>query len=440
MKNTLKLNKNSQNYKDIQTITVDKFTLYHKNISQKLIESSAVDILPSIKIIYALAYESKIKVTLKGVITVKSKKNLDEKLSINQYNYTWLLHILTLFGYLSSKQIKTPLSKFIALMQKDDGESIKTIFSDYLNLNEQHEFLFAPFATTIVHGNPITTFRKTLFRVIKAQNSTEWISIDSIVDSIDINAKTLKFMKNGAINAYGFTDSFSRYRYNKIEDLKVVVRYFVKAFVGILNRLGLFNLGQTPLISYAKEDLNSILKQYEIVFMNIEYFKFSDLGKYVFEIKDSFQSKDDFSLILNPYALEIKVDKKNKLSDIFLENTTTKVDDLKYKTDIKTFMQKIDTLAQYESMKKLFLKKCGNVPKNWIDFFMILEERTNGASVVCQNAILIKLKNNKELLKIIAGHEKLKSKILKADHLHLVVLKHDLSYVKKTLREYGILI
>jgi hypothetical protein len=275
---------------------------------------------------------------------------------------------------------------------------------------------------------------------MKEQDNSLWIAVDHIVDMVKIDRTTLKYITNDYDYCYGFFGNSQRMSYNKIEHLKVVVRYFVKSFVGIMCRFGLCDLATTQYQAYSKQDVRILQTEELRSFANVEFYKLSDLGLCVLGLESEFKSENDYKLILNPYVLEVKVENRNNLSDIMLENIATKIDDTKYKIDIKSFMKNINSKSEYKRIKTSFLSKTTQLPKNFKKFFEMLESREDTASVITSTAILIKIKNDKEVLKLISTNQKLQEKILKADRLHLVVMRDDLAYVKRVFKEYGVLI
>lgn len=425
--------------KDISSLKINKYTINGKTILQKLTEFKTKDIVSNIRILYTIAKDKKIVSTLKGTLAVRSEKLLAEKLSIE--NYIWIINFLINLDYLTAKKEKIPTKAFDTLIGCDDGELIKRIFNKIIIIKNQEELKYVIFQTSLTSGKYIKEFRKLIVENIKKQNTNEWINIDYIVDQIDINTKNLKLITNNTKYTYGFYPNNKKYiSYNNLEYLKVVIRYFIKSFIGILYRVGICSIGETKNISYCKEDIKVLDGRYGSEFSKIEYFKLSDIGLYGFGIKEDFEVRSDYTLVLNPYSLDIKVDNDTELSRLFLEKMAKNIENNRYKTDIKLFMQNINSPIDYENIKKIFLSKVDFIPINWEKFFKIMDSRVDAVSTVSNSAVLVKIKKDKEILQLIASNERLKSKILKADSFHLVILKENLISVKKIFKEYGILI
>ncbi|RLA71560.1 MAG: hypothetical protein DRG30_08405 [Epsilonproteobacteria bacterium] len=428
--------------RDISKIKIDKLDSEHNPVSQKLLKYEPEDIVTTVRIVYQLAKDTKIKITQKGTLAVRSEKLIRENVSVDNTYYIWLLNFLMGIKYLFSQKETLPTKAFDTAIAQDDGMLMKTLFEQYIETRVQHEFGFFIFEIQAVSGNLISGFRLSILEIMKKTEYNEWISIDYIVDQIPLNAKTIKQITNEYNACYSFDANYYRQhsKYNRLENLKIVVRYFIKSFIGIAYRFGLFDIAKTPEDSFIEEDLELLDGYYSSPFAAIEYAKLTDLGKFVLNIEKSFSGKNDFSLTLSPYSYEIKVDNPGPLSDVFLLRVAAKTDENRYHTDIKIFMNSIDSAKNYESVKNEFLSKCDTVPPNWQTFFETINRRISSTKVISRTAILIEITNPKEILRIITSNPKLQEKILKTDKFHIVVFKENLNYVKKALREYGVIL
>ena len=425
----------------IQNVTLNKYTISHDLYPQVVQEIKAEDTILAINMLYSLADDSRLKVTQKRTLAVRSEKILIEKMPKN-YNYIWLINLLTDNGYLKEEQLRAPTSKFHKMMAKSDADIIKIIFKVILNSKTIDELSYTLFRVSLVQGDYVKKFRDMILELISKEDKSLWISVDYLVDKIKIDSKTLKYITNDYNYCYAFKGSSLRYTHNKIEHLKVVVRYFLKTFFGIMSRVGLCDLGITEYQVYAQADVRILqgIDEVGYPYLNVEFYKLTQLGQYVLGLGGNYESANDYKLILNSYNYEVKVQNPNKLSDIYLEKIAKKTDDLKYKVDIKTFMNNIKSKIEYQNVKNTFLSKTEDVPQNWKKFFATLDSREESAVIVSKSAVLIKIKNDKEVLKLISSNTKLQDKILKADRFHVVVMQNDLLYVRNIFKEYGIII
>ncbi len=427
--------------KELKDIVVDKYTLSNERYEQKIEEFEAEDILTTTKILYALASDLKLKVTQKRALAVRSQRLLEKQMP-EGYDFTWLINMFVEQKYLQNGQLLLPTTKLHKLITKSDGDIIKDIFKNILNAQYNHEVGNALFRASIARGDNVKNFREVIVQLIKQQDKSLWISIDYLVDQIKLDAKTLKNITNNYKYCYAFYGNSNRIQYNKIEHLKVVVRYFLKTFFGIMCQIGLCDLGMTKFQAYNKEDLRILQGISEIGthFGNVEFYKLSELAHYVLGFDSVFKNQDDYKLLLNDYNYELKIENSNNLSEIYLEKIAKKIDDNKYKIDIKSFMKGIDTQQAYQHTKETFTNKVENLPQNWKHFFAVLDARSESITVISKSVVLMKIQNNKDILGLLASNKKLQEKILKADKFHIVVMQKDFLSVKNILKEYGVIV
>lgn len=428
--------------KDVGSVTINKVDAHSEPISQKLNIEEPQDIVAIMRFFYRLAKDSKLKITQKGALTVRSRKLIEESISTDMNYYIWFINFLIDNKYLSHQQLKLPTKAFDKIIMYDDGKLIKALFNKHVATKIQQEFSFFPFVISSKHGSNVVQLRKTIIELITNLDTQEWISIDFLADQIPLTKKVITQISNDYPYCYNFEQDY-RHKYssyNQIEDLAMVLRYFIKSFIGIASYFGLFTLATTAKVSFVEEELQRLNSYYNRPLINIEYVKLTELGRFVFGLEKSFAGANNFVLALNPYAYEIKVENPNSLSQLFLSSIATEITEHKYQTTLKTLMHSIDTVQSFHILKEEFLSKCESIPENWQRLFETIERRINSINIVSRLAILIEIKKPKEIQSIIASHPKLQEKILKADKLHIVVLKDDLTYVKKILKEHGVLI
>lgn len=424
---------------DITKVVINKYNLDGKSYSQYLKEDKEIDIILNTQILYSLCLDKKIKRIKSGNLASVSEKILKKSFS-NDFKELDYLNFLLNKKYLRRDKEITPTLKFTNLMQKSNGEIIKKLYDDAIKSEKIDELADAPFASCC-RGKYVKFLRDMILKIIKKQDTSLWINIDTIVDAVKLDKTTLRNVTNGYRYGYIFVRNNFKRGYNDIEDLKVVIRYFTKSFIGIMHQFGLCKVAHTRFQAYNKEDV-AIIKNNQVGrYANLEYFQLNELGLFVLGLKKEFKDNNDYKLLLNEYALEFVIENRNTLSDLLLENIAIEISKDKYKTDVKTFMKKISKTAEYKNIESSFLNKVeGDVPKNWKDFFSLLNKRQKSASVVSSSVVLVKLENNREFLKLLSADVKLQEKILKADKMHIVVLRENLDAVKKILKGYGILI
>lgn len=418
----------------ISKVIVNKYNLDGVCYSQSLQEDKEIDIILNTKLLYSLCLDKKIKRIKSGNLASVSEKILKKSFA-DDFKELDYLNFLLDNKYLRRDKEITPTPKFTNLMQKNHGEIIKKIYDDAMKSESIDELEDAPFSSCR-RGKYVKSLRDMILKIIKKQDTSLWINIDTIVDAVKLDKTTLKNVTNDY--RYGY---YLLREYNNIEALKVVIRYFIKSFIGRMHQFGLCKVAHTDLKAYNEEDI-AILKKNQVgSYANLEYFQLNELGLFVLGVKKEFKDTNDYKILLNEYALEFTIENRNTLSDLLLENIAVEIGKDKYKTDVKTFMKKISKPTEYKNIESSFLSMVeGDIPKNWKDFFSLLNKRQKSASVVSSCAVLIKLESNREFLKLLSADVKLQEKILKTDKMHIVVLRENLDDVKKILKGYGVVI
>ena len=421
-----------QSVEDISKIKIEKFTKNREKISQNLSVEKYTDFIFATRLIYELANSNKIQIIQNGSLAKRTKKILDE---VFDFNYIKLLILLSNFNYLSNNKYMLPTSRFKKIINLDDGEYLKSIVNRFITFDIPYEYKYLDISTSPHKDKFIIKFRKDILNIIRKQDVNRWINIDYIVSQIKLDKTTLKNVTNGYRYAYNANGV-----YNSILYLESMVRYMIKSFIRFMYELNVCEIAVTPKKSYTIKDLSLITFKYEDIISKIEYFKLTSIGKFTFDIEKKFKSSNDYQLILNQYTLDIVVENYSAISDMFLKNIAIKIDEKKYKTNISVFMKNINTKQEYETIKNNFLNRCETIPQNWRSFFETIDQRVEFALIVNSSVILVKLKQDKDILKIISSNTKLQNKIIKADNLHMVILQQDLVYVKKVFKEYGIIL
>jgi len=424
--------------KDINGIEIKKVTIENKPIAQKLTIQKIKDITESIHILYNLLKAKKIVATKQGALAVKSRNLLEQSMTLTPRETIQLLNLLINIHFVTSTQEKLPTVKLDTAIKRQDGDMIKILFEAFLQTEYQYEFRISPFPMTMKKGTNIVKFRKDIIKIISALDGNNWLNIEYIVEQVPSNEATLKLITNN--HPYCYQANLAGSRHNSLKYLTTVARYFIKGFVSYLYQLGLCDIAHTKEVSYVFEDLPMIHKGHPKDFTNLEYFRLTDLGRYVFGFKQDYTQQNSYKLLLSSYSLDVTVENESNLSELFLVNIATKISSNKYKTDIKTFVQQINSHKEFLNIKEAFINKAQSVPQNWLDFFSLLERRIAALKSVTSSAILIKIPNDKAIIQLIATNQKLKQKIIKADNLHIVVLKEDIQAVKTILKEQGIII
>jgi len=156
--------------------------------------------------------------------------------------------------------------------------------------------------------------------------------------------------------------------------------------------------------------------------------------------RDDYEEDNEQYMINLEDNLDITVTNPNRISDIFLSSFSKKLNENLYRASFETILKDIDEPKEFAELKNKIIKSVKSIPQNWKNLFQKIENRTTAFSKINNEVLLFKIKKDKEILKIIATNEKLKSLILKADDFHILIYKKNLTKAKCILKKDGFFI
>ena len=144
---------------------------------------------------------------------------------------------------------------------------------------------------------------------------------------------------------------------------------------------------------------------------------------------------------------EIELDDKRQFVTIvgeaparmmFFEKIGTKVKDNMFKLTYDSFIKGIKTYDELIERIEKFKENIDNkkFTPNWEDFFENLEKKFNSVKIE-DDYIVLKLKNNKELIQTVIRDKRFKNLALKGEEYHLLVKRENLKELIKIFSEYG---
>ncbi len=123
---------------------------------------------------------------------------------------------------------------------------------------------------------------------------------------------------------------------------------------------------------------------------------------------------------------------------MFFEKIGTKVKDNMFKLTYDSFIKGIKTYDELMERIEKFKENIDNkkFTPNWEDFFENLEKKFNSVKIE-DDYIVLKLKNNKELIQTVIRDKRFKTLALKGEEYHLLVKRENLKELIKIFSEYG---
>jgi hypothetical protein len=174
-------------------------------------------------------------------------------------------------------------------------------------------------------------------------------------------------------------------------------------------------------------------------YRSLKYFKLNELGAYVLGLNPNYippKIETNDELFLSKDALVITTHEDNKKAKMLLQDYMNEVGENRYVTDYEKFMDKCNSLSELKKKILDFKILIGSTPPNWQIFFDEIVGKIHPVEELDGYKIL-KIKNDPELIRLIAKDEILKKWIIKAENFHIILLEKDIYKLKKRLRQLG---
>jgi len=220
----------------------------------------------------------------------------------------------------------------------------------------------------------------------------------------------------------------------------VLLAPLVKGMFFLLASLGLVNIAyELPTNKqYQLRDRN-----YLSVFDGLKFVRLSDFGKYVLGVSDSYDyttEEKPTKVLLDEKRLIVTIEGPGRLERMVLHRLAEKIGENYYKLSYHSFLKDCSSENDIKNKIAIFKEKISSkLPLVWEDFFKEVGAKINPLDYK-ENLHVFKIKPSKELVSLIARDETLKKNILKVEDYHIAIKGHNLSKVKKRLREFGFFI
>ena len=181
---------------------------------------------------------------------------------------------------------------------------------------------------------------------------------------------------------------------------------------------------------------NGHLSKYD----GLKYIRLTEFGKYVFDLVDEYDFKDlkeegEVHLDEDHFIVTIVGEAPSK--SMFFEKISQKISNNKYKIANDTFLKDISTNEELEKRILSFKEKItGDIFPHWENFFEELLSKSSFINIV-QEFLVLKLKDDSNLLSIISKDIRFKPLFLKGENYHIIVKNSDFEKLSLLFKEYG---
>ncbi len=419
-----------------------------KNIDASLVNNNEKEIIENFKMYFEFYSQGGIKLSSSAKILKESKLNMRKYCNISEYyedskdlDYLKTETIALFFFLVKEKYIDENYFKV---------SNIKSIIKDFMSgeLIKEENYHYTSLYLNYLKGvkniwkskEEIKRGLATIKNIIAEIPDDKPVSIDNIIKAILYRDEFIEIIdvKDAYDYIYINEANYERTKILNYEKYQMyVVIPFIKSVLFILGVLGIFEVYYDyPSINNSLYLKNGYLSKFD----GIKYIKFTELGRYCFDRVEEYDfknAKEDGEVILDEDRLIATIMGDAPVKTMFLERVAQRIANNKYKFTRENFLRGVSSSREIEDRINEFYSKITPEPTSlWREFFDDLLEKSSAIKADNQYVVL-KLKNDKELIKTITKDERFKPLMLKGEDFHLLIKSENVTEVVSLFKEHG---
>lgn len=289
--------------------------------------------------------------------------------------------------------------------------------------------------------------RKSLLKLLRELPVSQWVSFENmvkycyyrnipieVIDKAGGNSGALYFnIKYERSYSSGYEKCYARGRNYK----EAVAVPFLKTMMFLLAAFGIVD------IAYNFPE-NQILQERDLKYLSgfdgLKYLRLTSLGAYIIGLTKIYNvslEEETADILLDTKRLLITIQGQDPLKTLALEKIADKISATCYKVNHNSFLKQC--LATKDIKQKIDLFHtyiCAKPPQIWQEFLKGVLEKMN-PFVKEPTMSVYKIKEDKELISLIARDEFLKKHILKGEGYRILIALKDIAKVRSRLEEFG---
>lgn len=419
-----------------------------KKVKANLVNSNEKELIENFKMYFEFYSQGGIKLSNSAKILKESKLNMKKYCNITEYyedskdlDYLKTETIALFFFLVKDKYIDENYFKV---------SNIKNIVKDFMSgeLVKEENYHYTSLYLNYLKGvkniwkskEEIKRGLATIKNIIDEFPDDKPISVENVIKAILYRDEFIEIIdvKDAYDYIYINEANYERTKILNYEKYQMyVVIPFIKSVLFILGVLGVFEIYYDyPSINNSLYLKNGYLSKFD----GIKYVKFTELGRYCFDRVDEYDfknAKEDGEVLLDEDRLIATVMGDTPVKTMFLERVAQRIATNKYKFSRENFLRGVSSSKEIEERINEFYNKITPEPNQlWKEFFNDILEKSSVIKAESQFVVL-KLKNDKELIKTITKDERFKPLMLKGEDFHLLVRSENISEVISLFKEYG---
>jgi hypothetical protein len=333
------------------------------------------------------------------------------------------------------KSVLEELKQIILLIEQDVLQIWPFINSHYRNTKN-----------VTIHANPGQAY---LMDVIKSAAHCEgWISVQNYISWIFYHNKVVHpfpandfYWSKIGLNGKGEWSSNQIVRIDSENYAHLVLKPYYLGFIYFLASLGIVELIALPKEMKWDHEYDTLV--FSIPYVSLEYFRFTDLGRHVLGLTDTYSVPDtDFEAVkiqLGKQFLTIHLSREDVDLSASLTQFASKVNDLFFALDKDAFLKGVDNFKDFQNKKKKFESiVIQALPNHFEKFFKEIESIFNPfESDTTRYRVFFVPENNKELIHYLMSDQVLKNNYVKAEGRRILIPEKNYRSFVKRMKELG---
>ncbi|KPA18009.1 hypothetical protein MHK_001773, partial [Candidatus Magnetomorum sp. HK-1] len=181
-------------------------------------------------------------------------------------------------------------------------------------------------------------------------------------------------------------------------------------------------------------------RPYFTVYDGLQYVRLTDLGAYILGKTETYEfdkSKISAEVILDEDRLIANIKGKDPIKQMVIDKIADMIHDDCYRVNYKTFLKGCRSTKEIDHKIEMFYKYISKEPPPiWQSFIDEITAKKDPLTEK-ENMRVFKVKENKELIDLIARDEKLRKYVLISEDYHILIENLNVPLVQRRLETFG---
>jgi len=293
-----------------------------------------------------------------------------------------------------------------------------------------------------------SNFRNNIWNILKEIPEKQWISVDNIIKYCYFHNIDIRIAHPYMVSQYVHY-SPSRYMNGRWENVRGKTYVSESSFSTVITtpavKMYLFFLASFGIIDIAYDfpennEIRAKNRQYLSEFDGLKYIRLNALGEYLLGKSKTFDydpGKLTAQVILDEDRLIAYIRGNDPVKKMVLDKIALMIHEGCYRVNYQIFLKDCRSKKDIDSKIQLFYDYISQKPpKIWQTFLDDIISKKDPLEEK-MNLLVFKVKNNLELIELIARDEILRKLVLIAEDYHVLISEHNIKKVQLRLGEFG---